>query len=143
MKLTENFHLDEFTNSNYAVRHGINNAPSPRIIGNLKQLAESLEYVRSLLGHPILISSGYRNTELNRGIGGVANSAHLSGYAADFICPAYGTPADIVKTIKASGMKYDQLICEGTWVHLSVDPEMRNETMAATFKNGKAVYKKA
>jgi zinc D-Ala-D-Ala carboxypeptidase len=143
MQLTEHFHLSEFIDSNYAARHGINNAPSPRIIGNLKLLAEDLEYVRTLLGHPITITSGYRNTEVNRGIGGATNSAHLSGYAADFICPAFGTPAEIVQLIKKSGMKFDQLIGEGTWVHISVDPKMRNETLSATFKNGKAIYKEA
>jgi zinc D-Ala-D-Ala carboxypeptidase len=140
MQLTQHFHLSEFTDSNYATRHGIKNLPSPNIIGNLKTLAEALERVRSLLGYPISISSGYRNPELNRGIGGAAHSAHLYGYAADFICPAFGTPKEIVKLIKNSGIKYDQIIEEGRWIHLSVDPRMRNNTLTANFKNGKATY---
>jgi zinc D-Ala-D-Ala carboxypeptidase len=140
MQLTQHFHLSEFTDSNYATRHGIKNLPSPNIIGNLKTLAEALERVRSLLGYPISITSGYRNPELNRGIGGAAHSAHLYGYAADFICPAFGTPKEIVKLIKNSGIKYDQIIEEGRWIHLSVDPRMRNNTLTANFKNGKATY---
>jgi zinc D-Ala-D-Ala carboxypeptidase len=146
MQLTQHFHLSEFTDSNYATRHGIKNLPSPNIIGNLKTLAEALERVRSLLGYPISISSGYRNPELNRGIGGAAHSAHLYGYAADFICPAFGTPKEIVKLIKNSGIKYgikyDQLLEEGgKWIHLSVSPTMRNQTLSVAFKNGKATYK--
>jgi zinc D-Ala-D-Ala carboxypeptidase len=141
MQLTQHFHLSEFTDSNYATRHGIKNLPSPNIIGNLKTLAEALERVRKLLGYPISISSGYRNPELNRGIGGASQSAHLYGYAADFICPQFGTPKEIVKYLKYSGIKYDQVICEGgKWIHLSVDPRMRNNTLTATFKNGKASY---
>jgi zinc D-Ala-D-Ala carboxypeptidase len=140
MQLTQHFHLSEFTDSNYATRHGIKNLPSPNIIGNLKTLAEALERVRSLLGYPISISSGYRNPELNRGIGGASHSAHLYGYAADFICPQFGTPKEIVKLIKNSGIKYDQIIEEGRWIHLSIDPRMRNNTLTANFKNGKATY---
>jgi zinc D-Ala-D-Ala carboxypeptidase len=143
MQLTQHFHLSEFTDSNYATRHGIKNLPSPHIIGNLKTLAEGLERIRSLLGYPISISSGYRNPELNRGIGGASNSAHLYGYAADFICPAFGTPVEIVKLIKKSGMKFDQLIEEGRWVHISVDPKMRQQTLTATFNKGKATYREA
>jgi zinc D-Ala-D-Ala carboxypeptidase len=140
MRLSPHFFLSEFTDSNYATRHGIKNLPSPNIIGNLKTLAEALERVRSLLGYPISISSGYRNPELNRGIGGASHSAHLYGYAADFICPAFGTPKEIVKLIKNSGIKYDQVICEGNWVHASIEPRMRQQTLTATFRHGKATY---
>lgn len=140
MQLTQHFHLSEFTDSNYAARHGIKNVPSPSIIGNLKVLAEGMESIRDLLGHSILISSGYRNPELNRGIGGSIKSAHLYGYAADFTCPAFGAPREIVRKIKNSDIYYDQLIFEGTWVHISFDPRMRNQTLTATFKGGKVTY---
>ena len=140
MKLTPNFYLEEFTNSNYAARHGIKNIPSPQIQQNLQVLANALEQVRALLGTPVKISSGYRNMELNRAIGGSSNSAHMLGYAADFDSNSYGTPKQIVKAIKDSGIEYDQLICEGGWVHISFDPKQRNQTLTATFKNGKATY---
>jgi zinc D-Ala-D-Ala carboxypeptidase len=141
MKLTPNFYLAEFTNSNYATRHGIKNIPSSQIKQNLQVLANGLEEVRALLGTPILISSGYRNLELNRAIGGSNNSSHMLGYAADFDSNAYGTPKQIVKAIKDSNIEYDQLIEEGNWVHISFDPKQRNQTLSATFKNGKATYR--
>jgi putative chitinase len=140
MKLTPNFYLAEFTNSNYATRHGIKNTPSSQIKQNLQVLANGLEEVRTLLAKPISISSGYRNLELNRAMGGSNNSAHMLGYAADFDSNEYGTPKQIVKAIKDSNIEYDQLINEGDWVHISFDPKQRNQTYTATFKNGKATY---
>ena len=134
------FSFYELTHSNYAERHGINNIPSPAVKQNLLSLAKTLEKVRSALGHPITINSGYRNLELNRGIGGHPKSAHMQGYAADFICWGFGSPSQIVRAIKKAGIQYDQLITEGSWVHISIDPRMRGETMIAKFKNGKATY---
>ena len=144
MKLTDNFYLSEFTDSNTATRLGIKNETSPNIIGNLKLLADGLEQVRKLLGYPLFINSGYRSLALNKAVGGSNTSAHVYGYAADFTCRKFGTPNEIVKKIKASGIKYDQLIEEGGntgWVHISFDPKMRQQSLVATFKNGKATYK--
>lgn len=142
MRLSANFTLDELTQSDYAVRHGINNEPSPYVIQNLKKLAEGLERIRELLNNsPVNVNSGYRGLELNRRLGGAGNSAHLTGLAADFTARRFGSPMNIVKKLKESGIKYDQLIYEGTWVHISFDPKMRQQTLTATFKNGKATYK--
>lgn len=141
MKLTEHFYLEEFTQSDYALRHGIKNIPSPKVKQNLQVLANGLEEVRALLGKPIFITSGYRGIDLNRAIGGAATSAHTLGYAADFVCHSYGTPEQITDAIKDSGIEYDQLICEGTWVHISFDPKQRNQTLRALFDHrGKATY---
>lgn len=145
MKLTEHFTLEELTLSDTALRTGIKNIPSPNIIGNMKVLAEGLEQVRSLLNAPIFITSGFRSPTLNRFIGGTSTSAHCLGYAADFKCPAFGNPVEVVRAIKASGIKYDQLICEGDvngWTHISFDPQMRQQTLSALFDNkGKAQYR--
>jgi hypothetical protein len=141
MKLSENFTLDELTFSQTAVRHNINNNPSSSVKNNLRTLAENLEKIRTLLGHPIRISSGFRCMELNRKIGGSVNSAHMDGLAADFTCAKFGKPIDIVKALFKSGIKVDQVICEGTWVHVSFDPKMRQQFLTATFINGKPSYK--
>lgn len=140
MKLTENFYLDELIVSDTAIRLGIANNPSPTVIGNLKQLADSLERVRKLLGYPILISSGYRSPSLNRAIGGSFTSAHCLGYAADFNCRKFGSPNEIVKLINDSDIQYDQLIYEGYWVHFSIAPAMRRQTLTAKFNRGKVTY---
>jgi hypothetical protein len=56
----------------------------------------------------------------------------------------FGTPLDIVRKIVASQMatqmKWDQLIQEGTWVHISAAPTMRQQVLTATFVNGEASY---
>lgn len=140
MNLTENFTLEELIESQTATRFGINNNPSQAVKNNLTVLAEGLEKVRKLLGHPMLITSGFCCMELNRKIGGSDKSAHMMGYAADFVCPKFGTPKQIVDLIKKNGIQLDQCIEEGTWVHISFAPAMRNQFLKATFRNGKAQY---
>ena len=106
-------------------------------------LAATLERVRGLLGNsPIRISSAYRCKELNRAIGSGDTSAHVLGYAVDFTCPIFGTPKEVAQEIAASSIKFDQLIYEGTWIHLSVDPRNRRDVLTAHFKGGKATYTK-
>ena len=141
MKLSENFTLEELTFSQTAVRHNINNNPSSSVKNNLRTLAANLEKIRTLLGHPLRISSGFRCMELNRKIGGSVNSAHMDGLAADFTCANFGKPIDIVKALFKSGIKVDQVIEEGTWTHVSFDPKMRQQFLTATFINGKPSYK--
>ena len=128
MRLSENFSLEELTASETAARKGIDNTPSEEVINNLKRLAAALQEVRALLNHrAILVSSGYRSPELNQAVGGSATSDHCKGLAADFICPSYGTPNDIVRAIAASGLSFKQVIREfDKWVHLSI-PEERQE----------------
>ena len=143
MQLSKNFKLNEFTASQTATRKGIDNTPAAPIIERLRMLANMLEQVRSLLGnHSIRISSGYRCLALNRAIGSGDSSAHVQGYAVDFTCPGFGTPKEVANKIAQSDIKFDQLIHEGTWVHLSVDPRNRRDVLTAHFKNGKATYTK-
>ena len=125
-QLTEHFTLSEFTDSQTAARQGIHNVPpaSSQERKNIQRTAEVMEKVRTLLGDkPILISSGYRCPQLNAAVGGSKSSAHMSGLAADFSCPGYGTPLHICKHLH-SHMKelgIDQLIHEyDTWVHLGL-----------------------
>jgi hypothetical protein len=143
MKLSEHFNLDEFTASETALRRGIDNTPSPVITEKLRMLAATLEQVRSLLdNNSIRISSGFRCLALNRAIGSGDLSAHVLGYAVDFTCPKFGTPKEVANKIAESPIKFDQLIYEGTWVHLSVDPRNRREVLTAHFGKGKTSYTK-
>lgn len=121
MNLTKHFTLQELTDSEIAARHGIDNIPSsPLILTNLKTLAEGLESVRSLLGRPVIINSGYRSIMVNNLLGSKPTSQHTKGLAADFISPSFGTPKDIVKKIVSSDVNYDQVILEfDRWVHIS------------------------
>lgn len=140
-RLTPNFTLEEMTQSQTAVRRGIKNEANPVIKNNLTITAANMEEVRKLLcNNSIAINSGYRNLEVNRLIGGSSKSAHMEGWAVDFTCHKFGTPAQIVDVIKASDIKFDQLIEEGTWVHISFAPARRKQVLKASFKNGKATY---
>ncbi|WP_233866553.1 D-Ala-D-Ala carboxypeptidase family metallohydrolase [Paraburkholderia adhaesiva] len=145
MKLSPHFTLEELTQSETATRHGISNQPGPGEMDNLVRLADELEQVRSLLGDlPVLISSGYRSPGVNRLVGGAANSDHMSGRAADFICPGFGTPLQVCRAISQSPIRFEQLIMEGTWTHFSVpalDAGARRQVLTAHFSsNGRVTY---
>lgn len=141
MNLTLHFMLDEFTNSQTAVRLGINNDPPPAVVENLRRLARALESVRSLLGGAIIISSGYRSPELNEIVKGSKASAHLRGLAADFTAPQYGTPRDCALAISRSDLIFDQVIEEGRWVHFGLaESEPRREILTAHFGAGGVTY---
>lgn len=132
--MTTHFTLAELIASDTAERLGIDNTPPQPVLKHLEVLANGLEQVRRLLGdNPMWVSSGYRCEELNRIIRGSQTSAHMAGWAADFVCPAFGTPLEIVNTLEASQLGFDQLIQEGKWVHISFDPRRRREVLTAHF----------
>lgn len=130
-QLSEHFSLLELTVSANAVRLGLDNTPPPDILARLKTSAQQLERVRDLLGgRPIVVSSGYRSAAVNRAAGGEKTSAHLSGWAIDFTCPTFGSPLAICERIQRSALSFDQLIEEGTWVHISFDPRRRGQVLS-------------
>ena len=123
MQLTEHFSLEELTRSAKADELRIDNTPPSHILPKLNTLANGLEMIRTLLGHPMTISSGYRCPALNQAVGSKPTSQHMLGEAADFVCPAFGTPDDIVKALVASTIPFDQAITERSanklWTHVS------------------------
>ncbi len=142
MNLTEHFTLQEMTFSSTAERRGIHNEPDSIAAANLTATAMGLEQVRALLGAPLHIDSGYRCPALNKAVGGAWNSAHLRGCAADFTCASFGTPQQIVEAIASSPIAFDQLIQEGTWVHIAFDPNPRREVLTAHFNGQGVTYTK-
>lgn len=139
--ISEHFSLAEFIFSEIAVRHGIDNTPTPEVLANLRSYtAPGLEQVRRLLKHPIYISSGYRSTLLNRKIRGSRKSAHVHGMAADFVCRGFGSPREVAYCIAESSIKFDQLIFEGSWVHIGFAPNPRMQLLTANFYAGSVTY---
>lgn len=129
-QLTPHFTLDELIFSQTATMRGIDNTPSNGIKDNLGKLALVLEKIRGVLGHPIHISSGFRCSELNSAIGGVSNSAHLYGLAADILCPDFGTPLEVCEAIKPHMDEFgiDQLIYEfKSWTHVGLSKDHPRE----------------
>ena len=83
---------------------------------NVKALvSEVLDPVREKLGMPIVVNSGYRCERHNKDVGGVRNSQHLRGEAADVSC------ADLprLKALIIENGKFDQLITYPTFLHVS------------------------
>lgn len=121
MKISEHFTLEELHFSVAAARLGLDNTPTPIVITNLGLMAAAMERIRTLLGdRPIVVHSGYRSVEVNQAVGGVATSAHCQGLACDFVCPTFGTPAEVALVILKSDLEYDQLILEYGWVHIGL-----------------------
>ena len=80
-KLSPHFTLGELTKS--SSHPEIYNSPSHEAIENLQRVCTWLEELRKRYNQPIIINSGYRSLQLNRAIGGVATSNHLTGCAVD------------------------------------------------------------
>lgn len=122
MMITEHFSWAEAV---ITQQRGVSNCITDGIItSNVVRVANKLEKVRALLSVPLIISSWYRCTELNKIIGGARKSDHLTGSAVDFIAPQYGSPLEICKALAANKelIGWKQLILEHTWVHISWDP---------------------
>lgn len=141
--LSPNFTLAEFTISQEATRRGLDNTPGPDALANLHRLASFMEEVRGLLiGAPILPSSVYRSPVVNRLVKGSVNGAHVLGLACDFTAPRFGTPLQICQLLAGNNAFwfFDQLIFEGTWVHLGLSlagVPPRREVLTAVFRPGK------
>ena len=162
MKLTQHFELDEFTRSATATANGIDNSLNPtkagdrNVIENLQHLCQTvLEPLREFVNAPVVVSSGYRCSELNKMVGGVRNSQHLTGEAADIqpLFPAAPVPASFAggsSLPQGEALKqwflfiqqhcsFDQLILETKgnrrWIHVSCcRDEKRNRQTCLTKK---------
>lgn len=129
--LSPHFSLEEMTITQV---RGADNTPPADIVANLRNTAQQMEDVRSMLGKPITVNSAFRSKRVNELVGGAVNSAHMTGHAVDFICPAYGTPLEICRVLERSNLRFDQLIEEGTWVHISFAPTMRRQILTKAGK---------
>ena len=141
-QLSRSFSLTEMTRSNWALAKRIANQPDMKAMNNLELLCQSiLQPLRDSLGQPIRINSGYRNPEVNKGVGGVKTSAHVYGLAADITCPQFGDPVTLgeylVTLLKRSNIKWDQIIYEhlggSKWLHVGVKhPDGRQRMQVLT-----------
>lgn len=118
MKLSVNFELKEFTDSEKATEKGIVNNPGVTEVAALQNLVTKLlQPLRNIYGKRMKINSGYRCPELNKAVKGVPTSQHVKGEAADVAC---SRPAYLVECLKKSGLDFDQCIQYSSFVHLSL-----------------------
>lgn len=141
MNLSPNFTLEELTHTDH---REFDNEPNESEIQNLMRLANFLEEVKRVLGgKPIMVNSAFRSKAVNDAVGSKDSSQHRVGCAADLRVPEM-TPDQVVKTIIASGIDYDQVIREfDRWTHISVpshpDDKPRKQALIID-KSGTRVY---
>lgn len=124
----KHFTLKEFVKSDTARRLGIDNTPSPQVEERLRQLVDYvLDPLREAYGRPIYVNSGYRCPALNRAVGGVAHSQHLTGEAADITGGNCQENRRLYELLRQSQLPVDQVINEHgfTWLHVSYGPRHR------------------
>lgn len=112
----KNFKLSEFFRSSTAAKDGIKNEPSvderATIVRNINSLVDNvLDPIRDKFCAPVIITSGYRCPQVNQLVGGVNNSQHMSGCAADFHVMGF-TPSMMYEVFLYifNTLEYDQLI---------------------------------
>ena len=138
VRLSDHFTLGELTKTNTKIK----NVPNEAQVENLKRLCGWLEQLRrrptpspSLLREgseePIIINSGYRSPEVNRAVGGVATSNHLTGCAVDIHVTGLEQLIHYASTLLDISDErqedFDELLLErspkGTyWLHFAVRP---------------------
>jgi hypothetical protein len=118
VNLTEHFTLEELTHTSH---REFDNTPNGDEVANLTRLALFLEQVKAALdGKPIMVNSAFRSKQVNDSVGSKDTSQHRLGCAADLRVPGM-TPDQVVRTIMAKGLPYDQVIREfDAWTHVSI-----------------------
>ena len=117
VRLSPHFYLREFLQ----LKRYPKKVPTLQAVVNLTYgCLMLLEPARFLVG-PIIVSSGFRCEEVNRQVGGVAKSQHLTGQAADIRPMNPGQFQNLVDFLKT--WEYtDQLLTGSTWLHVSWTP---------------------
>ena len=133
INLSEHFKLQELCKT----KTGIENVPNEAQVENLKRVCQWLEKLRKrwndLYGEgddPIVINSGFRSVAVNKAVGGVATSNHLTGCAVDIRCigmeQALRYAAILLDISDLSREDFDELLIEQKksviWIHFAVRP---------------------
>jgi len=132
-RLMPHFTLGELTKTNT----GIENVPNEEQVNNLKRLCGWLEQLRrrwnNIYGDgddPIIINSGFRSSEVNKAVGGVPTSNHLTGCAVDIRCigieQAIRYASLLLDISDLNKEDFDELLIEQKahiyWIHFAVKP---------------------
>ncbi len=133
INLSEHFKLQELCKT----KTGIENVPNEAQVENLKRVCRWLEQLRrrwnNLYGEgndPIVINSGFRSPAVNKAVGGVPTSNHLTGCAVDIRCvgieQALRYAAILLDISDLNHEDYDELLIEQkahvVWIHFAVKP---------------------
>ena len=134
INLSEHFTLAELTKT----KTGIENVPNEEQVNNLKRLCGWLEQLRrrwnNIYGDgddPIIINNGFRSKEVNKAVGGVPTSNHLTGCAVDIRCigieQAIRYASLLLDISDLNKEDFDELLIEQKahiiWIHFAVRPK--------------------
>lgn len=146
--ISKNFKYSEMVKSGYAEKYNKDNSPNAVERSNIYRLVtEVLQPIRDEFGEPVVVTSCFRSEEVNRGVGGVKNSDHRYGAAADI-----RTKSDllnenmklwncIIKMKNEGRLNCRQIIFEygrrsvgPSWIHVSINHDKN------TFKDNEVIY---
>ena len=123
MRLSRNFTLAELVATSHP---RLQDTPTLAVIQNLQRLCVLvLQPLRDAIGRPVYINSGYRSKRLNARarVGGVPNSRHLQGRAADIHCDNLDY-AKVIFDILRQNPNVDKVLLErkgrSVWVHVQL-----------------------
>ena len=118
IQLSQHFQLSEFCH----LQKYPQNIPTIQQIANMAYgCRQLLEPAREAIGCPIIVNSGFRNADVNRLVGGVRNSQHLLGQAADIRPKDPAQFQHLVDFLKSHALT-DQLLTGNGWLHISWSP---------------------
>lgn len=86
-----------------------------------------LDKVRAFLKRPLRVNSGYRTAAHNAKVGGVPNSAHTKGLAADIRCTDSGMRLALIDAARAAGIA--RIGVGTTLVHLDDDSDLPSNVL--------------
>ena len=146
-RLSEHFTLTELCKTSAITADG--NIPSHVHIENMKRLCGWLEMLRSEWNKrygegddPIVINSGYRSEAVNKAVGGMKGSNHLTGCAVDIRVAGIEQLvryATILLDISDESQEdFDELLLErspksGYWLHFAVRPSENRRKVRLLF----------
>lgn len=141
MNLTKHFTLEELTITDH---REFDNTPNASETANLTRLAGFLEQVKEAVGgKAVMVNSAFRSAQVNASVGSKETSQHRLGCAADIRVPGV-TPDQVVKTVIAAKLPFDQLIREfagptgGGWTHISIPNNPKEKPRGQTLIIDKA-----
>lgn len=141
MRISKNFSYDEMVYSATAERLKLDNTPNEKELAELVKLVNTiLQPIRDKWGRAIVVTSGFRSEAVNKAVGGVKNSQHRLGQAADLKIGSRSQNKAlfnfILNMVKNGEIKVGQLIDEYnySWVHVSLPREGKTNNQVLHIK---------